>query len=252
MKYFFRYCLVALTLFSCKNEVELKQPSDIIGFRCSTVHNFDNLDRSEMPRSLARLKYFRVYDKQYNHLGPNYMTSSKYTQTADAVALNNRFQAVVDQFFASENPSKIFNMLNFGAIIDEQGAISYNTDTYGPAWIIDNLVKVDDPNAEMVATGFIEPRVEALVLGAEFQDELKTVQVGDGKGTIFLTDYSPDRRVYSSNTQTPQLAVISELWNPQGLQVTVNGEAAKVIRVNGLLYAVAIPAGKAEIVFENH
>ena len=72
------------------------------------------------------------------------------------------------------------------------------------------------------------------------------------EGEINLKTYEPDRLVYSSNTNSEQLAVFSEVWYgpDKGWQAYIDGKPVDHIRVNYVLRGLKVPAGKHEIVFE--
>ena len=58
--------------------------------------------------------------------------------------------------------------------------------------------------------------------------------------------------VYSSSSDTEQLAVFSETWynGETGWIATVNGKEVPILRTNYILRAIEVPAGNNEIVME--
>jgi|GEM_PF-6928775 len=249
MKYIYVYLFLAIGLCSCRSENQSSESGDIIAMRSSTQVSHDDLDPADMPASLASSKYFRIYDKKNNLLDKEYLQSNDAIKSADDVVVNNRFQGLVSQYFYTDNPKRLFDMLNYGLIINRDGKYEYNEDACGNAWFIDNLVSVAQANAESAGAGFIDPAVEALVLGSEFGGVVDKMIPGDRQGSITLVSRTSGERTYSAETSSAQLAVISELWDPQRWKVSVNGDEVPVIRVNGLLYALMVPSGKSTIVF---
>jgi uncharacterized membrane protein YfhO len=55
--------------------------------------------------------------------------------------------------------------------------------------------------------------------------------------------------VYSTKSNTEQLAVFSEIYYPKGWKVSIDDEEADYFRANYLLRAMIVPAGRHEIVF---
>ncbi len=51
------------------------------------------------------------------------------------------------------------------------------------------------------------------------------------------------------NSNTEQLAVFSEIYYPDGWEVTINGEEAPHFRANYILRAMVIPQGEHTVIF---
>lgn len=248
-------CLFALVLFfvSCKKETESTltyTTSDVMQERSSTIYNFENYPKESLPKKIKRMPYFRIYDRVNNNLNSDYLRNNKAVKTSADVIFHNRFQDFVNNYFDLQvDDTHLFNMLNIALFIDENGNPQPNPKAYGNAWLIDNLVQVDQAGAELVGIAAINPRVEALVLKTEFGTQLINFKEGDGKGTIKMTSFQEDLKVYKANTESPQIACFSELWNPDVIDVFVNGKKATPIRVNYVIYALMLPAGESEIEF---
>jgi len=67
-----------------------------------------------------------------------------------------------------------------------------------------------------------------------------------------MVSYKPDDLNYTSNANSEQLAVFSEIWyGPnKGWQAYIDGTPAEHIRVNYALRAMKIPAGQHQIAFK--
>ena len=90
-------------------------------------------------------------------------------------------------------------------------------------------------------------------LDRRFEDQLeKKSYPVDPTAQIELTEYQPNRLVYTSNTTTDQLAIFSEIHYDKGWQAYIDGEKADHLRMNYLLRGMVIPGGNHEIVFEFH
>ena len=77
------------------------------------------------------------------------------------------------------------------------------------------------------------------------QYTVRSLAPGD---TIMLTGYTPNRVSYVSDTRTPAIGVFSEVWFPWGWKATVDGKPVELGRVNYILRALSVPAGRHEIV----
>ena len=147
---------------------------------------------------------------------------------------------------------EVADMLNAQYIItgDRQAPVLKNTHAYGPAWLVDSIAWVDGADAEMAALdpARTELRHQA-VADRAFADALParcpSIAAGD---TIRLVEYTPNRLTYSAVTAHGGVGVFSEVWFPWGWKATVNGEPAPLARVNYILRAIQLPAGKSEIV----
>lgn len=144
---------------------------------------------------------------------------------------------------------RALDMLNAKYIItgDAQNPLVLNTNALGPAWLVDHIAYVENADAEMSALMSLRPDREA-VAEQRFAQALGnpqgSLQPGD---TISLVSYTPNRVVYRSDTKTDAIGVFSEVWFPWGWNATIDGEPAPLGRVNYVLRALAIPAGRHEI-----
>lgn len=145
---------------------------------------------------------------------------------------------------------RVLDMLNARYIItgDAQQPLLINPDALGPAWLVDSISYVAGANAEMQALETLDPARTAVA------DERFAAALGQAAGkltdadSIKLTDYTPNRLSYVSDSQTDAIAVFSEVWFPWGWKATIDGNPAELGRVNYVLRALAIPAGHHEIV----
>lgn len=144
---------------------------------------------------------------------------------------------------------RTLDMLNARYIITGQqdAPVLVNTRALGNAWLVDNISYVDGADAEMAAMASLDPAREAVAdkrfaqtLGSEFA----SLAPGD---TIMLTSYTPNRLTYSVSAASDAVGVFSEVWFPWGWKATIDGQPAQLGRVNYLLRALHIPAGKHEI-----
>lgn len=168
-----------------------------------------------------------------------------------------RYQELIERQIAKQNPNPgILNMLNTKYILssDPTGnpAVQQNPDALGHAWFVDSYRIVPNADAEMAALDSLQPR-RAAVLDQRFADKLQGLTIRpDSANSIRLTSYKPNELTYESNAQSDQLAVFSEIYYNvrDEWQVTIDGQAAPMLRADYVLRALRIPAGKHSIVFK--
>ena len=143
------------------------------------------------------------------------------------------------------------NMLNTRYIIynPEQPPLR-NPFAFGNAWFVDKVEVVENADAEIAALNTINPLTTAVV-DKRFADEVKgfTPQL-DSTATITLDSYRPNKLVYTTKTNSEQLAVFSEIYYQPGWEVTIDGKPASHFRADLILRAMLVPAGEHQIVFE--
>lgn len=148
---------------------------------------------------------------------------------------------------------RVLNMLNTKYFIlpaGQQGQTVPVLNPYasGNAWFVDKVQYVDNANQEIEALSNILP-TETAVVDARFKDTLKGVTEGykDSLSSIQLTTYEPNRLVYETNNAKDGVAVFSEIYYPDGWQVTIDGKPADIARADYILRTMYIPAGKHTI-----
>ena len=163
-----------------------------------------------------------------------------------------RYQDLINRQLSQMNLS-VINMLNtkYFIVPTQEGGITVerNPDAMGNAWLVDEVMWVENADAEMAAIDTFNP-AQTAVVDRRFEqlidDSATTATPGD---TIYLTSYKPNELHYTSHTAQPRVAVFSEIYFPWGWHVTIDGQEAKEARANYVLRALNIPAGNHEIVF---
>lgn len=145
---------------------------------------------------------------------------------------------------------RVLNMLNTRYFIlpaGQQGQTVpiLNPYAYGNAWFVDQVQYVNNANEEIDALDTADPAVTAVV-DSGFKDALKGLVEShrDSLSTIRLTSYTPNRLVYETDNSGDAVAVFSEIYYPDGWQVSIDGQPAPLGRANYILRALHIPAGK--------
>ena len=144
----------------------------------------------------------------------------------------------------------VLNMLNARYFIlptDQQGGTAplRNPSALGNAWFVDRVTYVGNANEEIGALDHLQPAREA-VADRRFSEALGGMEqvYKDSLSTLRLTSYAPNRLTYESENGGEGVAVFSEIYYPDGWQATIDGDPAPLARVNYVLRALRVPAGK--------
>ena len=121
-----------------------------------------------------------------------------------------------------------------------------NPYAYGNAWYVDKVTYVDNANQELDALGKMDLKHEA-VADKQFQQVLGEAVAQDSTSTVELTAYEPNQLTYNVQSQKGGVLVFSEIYYP-GWTATVDGEEVELGRVNYVLRAMPISAGRHEVV----
>ncbi|MCF0196587.1 MAG: YfhO family protein, partial [Bacteroidaceae bacterium] len=145
----------------------------------------------------------------------------------------------------------VLNMLNtkYVLLATQDGAKVpvMNPWANGNAWFLSSLRYVDNADDELAALGHLQLKTQA-VADAKFRPALGEISTpADSSASITLTAYEANRLTYTSTSDKEGVAVFSEIYYP-GWTCTVDGEEVPLGRVNYVLRAARIPAGKHEIV----
>jgi len=165
-----------------------------------------------------------------------------------------RYQEMIDFHIGKRNMS-VINMLNTKYFIiptKEQGPVAQrNPGALGNAWFVEEYRIVANADSEITAMNDFKPGNEAIV-DKRFENHLKGFSFKkDTLADIKLLDYKPNHLVYESNTSSEQLAVFSEVYynDNKGWKAYVDGKQMPHFRVNYILRAMRVPAGKHKIEF---
>ena len=120
----------------------------------------------------------------------------------------------------------------------------------GNAWYVDKLYYVDNANEEIDKVGKINLKHEA-VADKKFEQQLGKAVTQDGESMVTLKSYEPNHLVYEAKSDKGGVLVFSEIYYP-GWTATVDGKSVELGRVNYILRALQIKAGKHEVVLDFH
>jgi hypothetical protein len=165
-----------------------------------------------------------------------------------------RYQELIERYIGKGNMA-VLNMLNTKYFIvpnkeTGQPVKQTNPGALGNAWPVGRIKWVDNADAEIAALGEFNPASEAVV-DKRYQPALEGFTARyDSTASIKLVGYEPNHLVYGYHSQIPQLIVFSEIFYDKGWDAYIDGELTPHIRANYVLRAMAVPAGKHEIVFK--
>lgn len=202
--------------------------------------------------------HYRIYNQTlgtFNETNTSYFKSS--VGGYHAVKLR-RYDDLINEYFSkmdSVRVPRILNLLNtkymiFGDVSKPEALM--NAGANGNAWFVSDIKFVNSPNEELKLIGEIDNKKTAIV---NIEDKKyfngKAIQP-DSSAYLKLTDYKADEIKFSTQSRTPQLAVFSEIYYPEGWKFFIDEKPADYIKADYLLRAIHVPAGHhtVRMVFE--
>lgn len=246
---------------------------DLMGFGSNYLnkYNFDHaesFEAQEYPLTQADQQILQDKDPNYRVLnvtsGDPYQESktSYYHKSIGgyhAAKLGIYDDLITYQLSGKQNMA-VVNMLNTKYIIGKaqpdsanpqaagQPIVHLNPDALGNAWFVKGVKWVQGPVEEMKALDHFNPK-DTAVADNSFKAVIGTFSPADSTAMIKQTAFDNDAVTYESNTAAPHLAVFSEIfykdWNAY-----IDGRKAEIAKVNYVLRALNIPAGKHKIEFK--
>ena len=162
-----------------------------------------------------------------------------------------RYQDLIDEHL-SQLDLPVIGMLNAKYLIvpeEGQASIQRNPMALGNAWFVEKLEVVDGARAESDSLSTIDLSKTA-VLDREFAAFAANPEPGIAPDAeVHLTSYSPKTLTYESNSSQDGTVVFSEIYYPYGWKAFIDDTPTDHFRVNYLLRALNVPAGKHSITF---
>ena len=155
----------------------------------------------------------------------------------------------IQQAFAS-TPS--LNMLNTRYIIfNPEHPPIFNPLAFGNVWFVPEVKIVENADAEIATLDTIDP-LQTAVVDKRFANDLNGFVPSqlDSTASIILNSYRPNHLIYTSNANSEQLAVFSEIYYQPGWNATIDGQPAPHFRADWTLRAMLVPAGEHRIEFD--
>ena len=203
-------------------------------------------------------KDYRVFNIAANTFNDSYPSAFHHQIGGYTAAKLRRYQDLIDFYLSRHINTNVLNMLNarYFVVPNGQGGttVQRNVAALGNAWFVDNYKIVDNPNEEILALNDFNPSSTAII-NKEYTAMVEGKDLTlDSNSTIVMEHqkpYHPDYLKYNSNTSKEQLAVFSEIHYAPDWKAYIDGKPAEYIRVNYVLRAMVVPAGKHVIEFKN-
>lgn len=243
---------------------------------------FVNADVRELPQPMTETDKIILQDKALDYRVLN-LSSNTFNENETSyyhksiggyhAAKLRRYQELIDKYIAPEMQGAfqaiaatggdmeqvdgkvypVLNMLNTKYFIlplqDGQTVPVQNPYAFGNAWYVDNIQYVDNANKELDGMEKIDLR-HAAIADKKFESLGKTV-AQDNTAAVTITKYVPNHLEYDAESSKGGIVVFSEIYYP-GWTATVDGNDTEVGRVNYVLRAINVPAGKHKIVLDFH
>lgn len=144
-----------------------------------------------------------------------------------------------------DSVAAVLNMLNTKYIMfgKQANQVIENPYANGNGWFVRQLNFVKNADAEMAALGKLDTKHVA-VADEKFRSTLEGTALDSG--SVSLQQYAPNDLKYTVESAKGGLVVFSEIYYP-GWTVTIDGKPAELGRVNYVLRALKVPAGKHEV-----
>ncbi len=150
------------------------------------------------------------------------------------------------------NPNiAVLNMLNAKWIITGEGdkiQAQQNPAALGNAWFVKAISFVNGPVAEMRALHNLNTK-DSAITDESFKPMVTAFAAPDSAAFIKQTTFDNDAISYESSSNSSNAAVFSEIYY-KNWNAYIDGKPAPVFKVNYLLRAMIIPAGKHQINFK--
>lgn len=208
-----------------------------------TVSTFNDNTTSYYHKSVggyhpAKLRRYQELIEEYIHKEMGGINAAIVNTRGDLLQCNG------DSLFP------VLNMLNTGWVIvgtqDGKKVPVANPWANGNAWYASDIQYVQDADAELAALRQINPKHTA-VADQRFRDVLGTSTSKDEHAAVVLKEYEANRLSYEATSSKEGIVVFSDIYYP-GWKCTVDGKETPIGRVDYVLRAIRMPAGKHTIV----
>jgi uncharacterized membrane protein YfhO len=143
----------------------------------------------------------------------------------------------------------VLNMLNtryFKAGEDEKAVIQ-NPYSMGNAWFVPSITEVKSPDEEIAQLKRLDPRASAVIDINKFR--LAKTKFDTTGAKVELLEARANYLKYEANNPNYGFVVFSEIYYPEGWEVTIDGKPASFIRANYVLRGMELSEGKHVIEF---
>ena len=166
--------------------------------------------------------------------------------------ISNQLVPEMQQIMADKGLTKansgVISMLNARYLLAgyQANAVIRNPYSNGPAWIVEEIKRVNSPDEEIEEIGNVDLSSIAVVDGSIFAIPGTSA---DTTANIKLVSYQPNKLQYEATSSKNVFAVFSEIYYPKGWKAYIDNKEVKILRANYILRALEIPAGDHKIEF---
>ena len=194
--------------------------------------------------------HYRVFNLT-DHNGPfnEAFTSYKHKSIGGySPAKLARYQDVIERYLGKFNMN-VISMLNTRFFITPDG-VQENYDAFGNCWLVDNIEWVSGAKEEIAAIENVDKKT-AYIDNMWLKNVENPEQYSNNTpGIITMAEYrNPGNIIYKSRSETPKLAVFSEVYY-KTWKAYIDGKEVTPVRANYILRALPIPAGEHTIEFK--
>lgn len=236
---------------------------DLIGIATRYLNDKSFVDESEYksvfnpsPADLQILKdpdhaNFRVFNETvdpFNDASTSYHHNSVGGYHPAKLALYN--DLITHQL--SKMNMEVFDMLNtkYFIVPDPQSGrpvAQINPGAFGNVWFVKGIKEVKDANGEMLALDNTHLK-DTAVVESKYMNQIKSF-AWDSAASVRLINNRNDTIDYSYKSASPQVAVFSEIYYPNGWNAYVDGQKTDYFRTDYVLRGMYLPAGDHKIQF---
>ncbi|ANH80760.1 hypothetical protein A8C56_07000 [Niabella ginsenosidivorans] len=162
------------------------------------------------------------------------------------------YQDVIERYFSQGMPSQeVLNALDTKYLVTQnqqgQQMVLPNPGAYGAAWFVKAVKPEPNDAAELQAIGNTHLKDTAIVPQSAAAS-ISGLQA-DTMATIVLNKYTNDAITYTTNSNTTQFAVFSEVYYPAGWTAAIDGKEVPIVKTDYFMRGIVVPAGKHTVQF---
>ncbi|HEY5371394.1 MAG TPA: hypothetical protein VIJ75_20620 [Hanamia sp.] len=151
----------------------------------------------------------------------------------------------------SKGNMNVFNMLNTKYFIVQnpqtgKPMAQLNPNAFGNCWLVKGIKYVDDADQEIAALDSTDLKDTAVVEN-KYKAAITAAPKYDSVAYIKMVRNINDTIDYRYSSATPQFAVFSEVYYPEGWNVFIDGTKVDYVKTDYVLRGMFIPAGNHEI-----
>ena len=203
------------------------------------------------------LSHYRVLDLRSGNIGAAFNSGALVAYHHNTVggyhpAKLSIYQDLIEnQWYKFPNCVPTMNMLNTKYVLS--GNIANDTipnrGALGNAWFVKGIQYEKGPSEVMHRLDNFNPKDTAIIEQKDKIESLSNLEF-DENAQIALVNNNNDEVTYTSSSTKKQLAVFSEIYYKLGWKAYIDNQETPIVKVNYVLRALTVPAGKHTIRFE--